>query len=40
MGVDIDGADVTLDFVGNTLTLSASWRGGVDQTSVFTRANL
>ena len=25
---------------GNTLTLSASWRGGVDQTSVFTRANL
>lgn len=25
---------------GNTLTLSASWRGGVDQMSVFTRANL
>src|SRR5262245_24841203 len=25
---------------GTTLTLSASWRGGVHQTSVFTRANL
>jgi hypothetical protein len=25
---------------GSTLTLSASWRGGVDQVSVFTRANL
>jgi hypothetical protein len=25
---------------GNTLTLSASWRGGVEQLSVFTRANL
>ena len=25
---------------GSTLTLSASWRGGVDQMSVFTRANL
>jgi glyoxalase superfamily protein len=25
---------------GNTLTLSASWRGGVNQMSVFTRANL
>jgi hypothetical protein len=24
---------------GSTLTLSASWRGGVDQMSVFTRAN-
>jgi hypothetical protein len=24
---------------GNTLTLSASWRGGIDQMSVFTRAN-
>jgi hypothetical protein len=24
----------------NTLTLSASWRGGVEQTSVFTRATL
>jgi hypothetical protein len=25
---------------GSTLTLSASWRGGVEQTSVFTRADL
>ena len=25
---------------GGTLTLSASWRGGVDQMSVFTRADL
>ena len=25
---------------GGTLTLSASWRGGVEQLSVFTRANL
>jgi hypothetical protein len=25
---------------GGTLTLSASWRGGVEQTSVFTRADL
>lgn len=25
---------------GNTLTLSASWRGGVEQMSVFTRADL
>jgi hypothetical protein len=25
---------------GGTLTLSASWRGGVEQMSVFTRADL
>lgn len=29
---------VSLD--GSTLTLAASWRGGVEQTSVFTRADL
>jgi len=25
---------------GSTLTLAASWRGGVEQMSVFTRADL